>query len=291
MALARSGAAGLRQWRSFAAGLQRAPRSRPPAARRRGVCVDAGVALRPVPGLTTLPWNATPEEEQVSGPHRVRAAAAGWPPGQEGAQRSAALSCVRRGPGAALAAGAAAPTRRAAGPQALAEVGRRMAACPHGAPDAATQQWFLRDRRLAVDAAVEKLTAYMQWRADFLPPGGLTRAHVAAEADSGKACLHAHADVNGRPVIIVRVSQHVTGAGPPGGRRRLRAALCAGTGVTLRRSGAQASSRSTAASATARTCWSRRSRSCRRTARPSWASSTCAASRRATPTLALSASW
>ncbi len=107
-----------------------------------------------------------------------------------------------------------------------------MAACPHGAPDAATQQWFLRDRRLAVDAAVEKLTAYMKWRADFLPPGGLTREHVAAEADSGKACLHAHPDVNGRPVIIVRVSQHVTGAAPGGpGQAPLQGGAARGRGA------------------------------------------------------------
>lgn len=87
-----------------------------------------------------------------------------------------------------------------------------MQACPYGAPDEATQQWFLRDRRLAVDEAVEKLTAYMKWRKDFLPPGGLAWEHVADEASSGKAYLHTHPDVNGRPVIVVRVSKHITGA-------------------------------------------------------------------------------
>ena len=97
-------------------------------------------------------------------------------------------------------------------PQALAELGRAMQACPYGAPDEATQQWFLRDRRLAVDEAVEKLTAYVKWRKEFLPPGGLAWEHVADEAGSGKAYLHTHPDVNGRPVIVVRVSKHITGA-------------------------------------------------------------------------------
>ncbi|KAK9821556.1 hypothetical protein WJX81_001198 [Elliptochloris bilobata] len=123
--------------------------------------VDARTAIRPTPGLTTLPWSATPEEER-----------------------------------------------------ALAEVGRAMQACPYGAPDEATQQWFLRDRRLAVDAAVDKLTAYMKWRAEFLPLEGLTWEDVADQAGSGKAYLHAHLDVNGRPVIVVRVSKHVTGEFP-----------------------------------------------------------------------------
>ncbi len=86
-----------------------------------------------------------------------------------------------------------------------------MQACPYGAPEEETQQWFLRDRRLAVDEAVDKLTAYMKWRAEFLPTGGLTWEHVADEAASGKAFLHVHPDVNGRPVIVVRVSKHLTG--------------------------------------------------------------------------------
>lgn len=34
---------------------------------------------------------------------------------------------------------------------------------------------------------------------------------VAKEAETGKAYLHAHKDVNGQPVIVIRSSLHVTG--------------------------------------------------------------------------------
>lgn len=37
---------------------------------------------------------------------------------------------------------------------------------------------------------------------------------IAREAATGKAYLHTHTDVNGRPVIIVRAAKHFTG-GPP----------------------------------------------------------------------------
>jgi hypothetical protein len=37
---------------------------------------------------------------------------------------------------------------------------------------------------------------------------------VAKEAATGKAFLHNHLDVSGRPVIIVRAAKHVTGASP-----------------------------------------------------------------------------
>lgn len=35
---------------------------------------------------------------------------------------------------------------------------------------------------------------------------------MAEEAASGKAYLHSDTDVNGRPVIVIRVQKHVTGA-------------------------------------------------------------------------------
>ena len=34
---------------------------------------------------------------------------------------------------------------------------------------------------------------------------------VAKEADTGKAYLHAHKDVNAQPVIVIRSSHHITG--------------------------------------------------------------------------------
>jgi hypothetical protein len=38
---------------------------------------------------------------------------------------------------------------------------------------------------------------------------------VAREAATGKAYLHSHPDVSGRPVIVVRAAKHVTGARSP----------------------------------------------------------------------------
>lgn len=46
---------------------------------------------------------------------------------------------------------------------------------------------------------------------------------MAEEAESGKAYLHSEADVNGRPVIIIRVEKHVTGAFQAGYRFRAEA--------------------------------------------------------------------
>ena len=52
--------------------------------------------------------------------------------------------------------------------------------------------------------------------ADDTPCGcsanGITKETVAVEAASGKAFLHSSPDVNGRPVIIIRVQKHVTSA-------------------------------------------------------------------------------
>ena len=36
---------------------------------------------------------------------------------------------------------------------------------------------------------------------------------VAKEAETGKAYLHEHKDVNGQPVIVIRSSLHITGMG------------------------------------------------------------------------------
>ncbi len=40
------------------------------------------------------------------------------------------------------------------------------------------------------------------------------QADIAAEAATGKAFLHSHTDVNGRPVIVVRAARHITGGRP-----------------------------------------------------------------------------
>ncbi len=93
------------------------------------------------------------------------------------------------------------------------ELQQRMQRCPAGTPDVATQRWFLRDRKLDVAEAADKLARMMEWRRRFMPRQ-LTAADVAAEAATGKAYLHEHADANGRPVIIVRAARHRTGARP-----------------------------------------------------------------------------
>ena len=62
-----------------------------------------------------------------------------------------------------------------------------------------------------MDEAADKLARMMQWRQDFLRGVTPSAADVAAEAATGKAYLHSHRDVNGRPVIIIRASRHITG--------------------------------------------------------------------------------
>ena len=75
--------------------------------------------------------------------------------------------------------------------------------------------WHLLRRKMDVDAAAEKLVRMMEWRKGFL--GGATpiEADVAEEAATGKAYLHTRKDINGRPVIIVRASRHITGGAQP----------------------------------------------------------------------------
>ena len=73
------------------------------------------------------------------------------------------------------------------------------------------QRVVLSCRKLNVDEAAEKLARMMQWRKDFLRGVTPSAADVAAEAATGKAYLHSHKDVNGRPVIVIRASRHITG--------------------------------------------------------------------------------
>ena len=44
--------------------------------------------------------------------------------------------------------------------------------------------------------------------------GTITPAMVAREYATGKAYVHAHTDVYGRPVIVIRAEKHVTGKQP-----------------------------------------------------------------------------
>ena len=75
--------------------------------------------------------------------------------------------------------------------------------------------WHLLRRKLDVDAAAEKLVRMMEWRQGFLGGVTPTEADVAEEAATGKAYLHTRKDINGRPVIIVRASRHITGGAQP----------------------------------------------------------------------------
>lgn len=94
--------------------------------------------------------------------------------------------------------------------KALEQLKERMTACSYGQPDEETQKWFLRDRKLDVNEAAQKLTDMLKWRQDF-QADSITWDMVAKEAKTGKAYLHEHRDVNGQPVIVIRSSLHITG--------------------------------------------------------------------------------
>ena len=151
-------------------------------------------------------------------------------------------------------------------------------------PDTSVQQWFLRDRKLDVNEAADKLVRMMEWRRAFMPRP-LTGADVAEEAASGKAYLHDHKDINGRPVIIVRARRHITGESRCG---NISARHCPVAAYTCN---VQANGRWKRARGCAHFCWSRRSASSQKARRPSWASLTCAALAPGMQTWALCASW
>lgn len=88
---------------------------------------------------------------------------------------------------------------------------QQMQLSPFGPPDLETVQWFLRDRNFDVEETVSKLKKYSAWRAECRPQQ-LSKLDVAVEAATGKAYLHEHTDVYGRPVIVIRARLHVTGA-------------------------------------------------------------------------------
>eukprot|EP00897_Mesotaenium_endlicherianum_P007922 jgi/Mesen1/7158/ME000037S06519 len=67
--------------------------------------------------------------------------------------------------------------------------------------------WFLKDRKLDVDAAATKLVKTLKWRQEF-GVVGLTDDNVAQEAATGKAYLHDKADIKGRPVVVVAAAKH-----------------------------------------------------------------------------------
>ncbi|CAI5467981.1 unnamed protein product [Closterium sp. Yama58-4] len=83
----------------------------------------------------------------------------------------------------------------------------------YGRDDEAMLRWFLKDRKYKVEPTVEKLVKAIKWRHEF-GVAGLTAADVAEEGATGKAFLHEHADVDGRPVIVVVAAKHFPDRGP-----------------------------------------------------------------------------
>lgn len=51
--------------------------------------------------------------------------------------------------------------------QALEQLKEKMTSCSYGQPDEDIQKWFLRDRKLDVNEAAQKLTDMLKWRRDF----------------------------------------------------------------------------------------------------------------------------
>lgn len=51
--------------------------------------------------------------------------------------------------------------------QALRQLQDKMAHCSYGQPNEETQKWFLRDRKLEVQEATQKLTNMLKWRQEF----------------------------------------------------------------------------------------------------------------------------
>ena len=66
--------------------------------------------------------------------------------------------------------------------------------------------WFLRDRKMDVDATAEKLEGFLRWRADV---GDITEDKIASSIASNAAYVHPHLDKEGRAVIVVEISKHM----------------------------------------------------------------------------------
>ncbi|KAL2243686.1 CRAL-TRIO domain-containing protein C3H8.02 isoform X1 [Sesamum indicum] len=70
--------------------------------------------------------------------------------------------------------------------------------------------WFLKDRKFSVEDTVSKLTKAIGWRKEF-GVSELSEESVKSAAETGKAYLHSHLDVYGRPVLIVEARKHFPG--------------------------------------------------------------------------------
>lgn len=88
------------------------------------------------------------------------------------------------------------------------------------APSDEVLQWYLRDRYFDVDEAEGKLRSLLRWQKEF-EPKTITEASISKELNTGKAHVHAHPDVYGRPAIVIRVKRHVIGQFPVRDSKRL----------------------------------------------------------------------
>ncbi|KAL8547678.1 hypothetical protein ACS0TY_007120 [Phlomoides rotata] len=74
--------------------------------------------------------------------------------------------------------------------------------------------WFLKDRKYSVKDAVSKLTKAIRWHHEF-GASELSEESVESAAKTGKAYVHDHLDVYGRPVLIGNLSKHIPGDQEP----------------------------------------------------------------------------
>lgn len=94
--------------------------------------------------------------------------------------------------------------------QALEALKQRTQSFPGGQPDEELLTWFLRDRSLDVEEAVEKLRKVTAWRQQ-VRPDALSEDDVIRQISAGKGYMHDHLDIAGRPVVAVRVAKHFPG--------------------------------------------------------------------------------
>lgn len=79
---------------------------------------------------------------------------------------------------------------------------------PNNKPTVGEAQWFLRDRNFDVNEAYLKLQTCLAWRKQC-GMQQVTYEDIERESATGKAYLHSHPDVYGRPALVVRVAKYV----------------------------------------------------------------------------------
>jgi len=136
---------GSRLSRSFSKGLDHHYRQQ---IQRRVSAVQQTTAVEAPPGLLTVPWDDTPEQQQACLPVSRLAGAVHQSQRTETGTSTRALTL-------------------AVSVQALAAVRQRLEGSNYGQLDTETIQWFLRDRKFNVDDTVSKLEKMLQWRTEF----------------------------------------------------------------------------------------------------------------------------